>query len=69
MNEPNEIAVFAGGCFWCMEPLFDKLSGVISTMPGYAGGTVLNPSYEEVCEGTTGHLEVVKIVFDPSLIS
>lgn len=52
-----------------MEPLFDKLSGVISTMPGYAGGTVLNPSYEEVCEGTTGHLEVVKIVFDPSLIS
>jgi peptide-methionine (S)-S-oxide reductase len=52
-----------------MEPLFDRLEGVVSTSSGYAGGTVVNPTYEEVCEGNTGHLEVVKIDFDPSIIS
>jgi peptide-methionine (S)-S-oxide reductase len=64
----QEVAVFAGGCFWCMEPLFDRLEGVISTLPGYTGGTTSEPSYSEVCEGNTGHLEAVKIVFDPSKI-
>lgn len=69
MYNTTETAVFAGGCFWCLEPLFDRLEGVISTASGYAGGSVANPTYEEVCEGNTGHLEVVKIVFDPALIS
>jgi methionine-S-sulfoxide reductase len=68
-DEKQEVAIFAGGCFWCIEPLFDRLEGVISTLPGYTGGSVVNPTYNEVCEGTTGHLEVVKIVFDPSKIS
>ncbi|MBS0605109.1 MAG: peptide-methionine (S)-S-oxide reductase MsrA [Verrucomicrobia bacterium] len=65
----EETAIFAGGCFWCIEPLFDRLEGVISTMPGYTGGHQPNPTYSEVCDGTTGHLEAVKIVFDPDLIS
>jgi peptide-methionine (S)-S-oxide reductase len=65
----EETAVFAGGCFWCVEPLFDRLEGVISVSSGYAGGTFINPSYEEVCQGNTGHLEVVKVVFDPTRIS
>lgn len=65
----EEVAVFAGGCFWCLEPLFDRLEGVISVLPGYTGGTVPDPTYEEVCEGNTGHLEAVKIVFDPARIS
>ena len=69
MNNSTESAVFAGGCFWCVEPLFDRLEGVVSTASGYAGGTVANPNYEEVCEGNTGHLEAVKIVFDPSIIT
>jgi peptide-methionine (S)-S-oxide reductase len=64
-----EEAVFAGGCFWCMEPLFDHLDGVDSVTSGYSGGMFPNPSYEEVCRGNTGHLEAVKIVFDPSKIS
>ncbi len=64
-----EEAVFAGGCFWCMEPIFDRLPGVISVSSGYAGGVVPHPSYEEICEGHTGHLEVVKIAFDPSKIT
>jgi methionine-S-sulfoxide reductase len=64
-----EIAVFAGGCFWCMEPAFDNLPGVAEVSSGYTGGTVPNPSYEEVCRGFTGHLEAVQIAFDPSIIS
>jgi len=62
-------AVFAGGCFWCMQPAFDRLAGVISTAVGYTGGTVANPVYEQVCAGRTGHVEAVEIVFDPALIS
>ena len=62
------VATLAGGCFWCMEPPFDKLDGVIATTSGYSGGHVVNPRYEEVITGTTGHTEVVQIVFDPSLV-
>jgi len=62
-------ATFAGGCFWCMEPPFDKLEGVISTTSGYTGGQKKAPSYEEVSAGATGHTEAVEIVYDPKKIS
>lgn len=62
-------ATFAGGCFWCMEPPFDKLEGVISTTSGYTGGTKKNPTYEEVSSGGTGHAESVQVVWDPSKVS
>jgi peptide-methionine (S)-S-oxide reductase len=62
-------ATFAGGCFWCMEPPYDELEGVISTISGYMGGTKKNPTYEEVSAGTTGHAEVVQITYDPTKIS
>ena len=62
-------AIFAGGCFWCMEPPYDKTEGVISTTAGYTGGHVPNPSYKEVSAGTTGHIEAVKIVYDPEKVS
>ncbi len=65
----GEIAVFGAGCFWCTEALFSRLKGIISVTPGYAGGTKENPTYEEVCEGKTGHAEVSRIVFDPKIIS
>ena len=62
-------ATFAGGCFWCMEPPFDKLPGVVSTTSGYTGGKKLNPTYREVSDGDTGHAEAVQIVYDPAKIS
>jgi len=62
-------ATFAGGCFWCMEPPFDKLDGVISTTSGYTGGRTENPTYEEVSAGRTGHTEAVEIVYDPRKIT
>ncbi len=62
---PREVATFAGGCFWCMESPFDKLPGVVSVTVGYSGGQVRNPTYEQVSNGGTGHLESVQIVFDP----
>jgi peptide-methionine (S)-S-oxide reductase len=62
-------ATFAGGCFWCMEPPFDKLEGVVSTTSGYIGGTKANPTYEEVSGGGTGHTEAVQVVYDPSKVS
>jgi peptide-methionine (S)-S-oxide reductase len=62
-------ATFAGGCFWCMEPPFDKLDGVVSTTSGYTGGTKANPTYEEVSSGGTGHIEAVQIVYEPAKIS
>ena len=63
------IATFAGGCFWCMEPPFDELDGVISTTSGYTGGSKQNPTYEEVSSGTTGHAEAVQVAYDPKRIS
>jgi len=68
-NSQTELATFAGGCFWCMEPPYDDLPGVISTSVGYTGGKTPNPTYEEVSTGKTGHVEAVQIVFDSSKIS
>lgn len=62
-------AVFAGGCFWCVESDFDKVPGVLSTTSGYTGGRTLNPTYQQVSSNTTGHAEVVEIVFDPAKVS
>ena len=67
--QTNEIAVFGGGCFWCTEAVFKMLRGVSSVLPGYAGGTVDAPTYEQVSTGTTGHAEVVRIVYDPAQVS
>ena len=65
----DQFAVFGGGCFWCLEPVFKTLRGVSEAVSGYAGGTVANPGYEAVCLGTTGHAEVVRVRFDPQQIS
>lgn len=65
----NETAIFGNGCFWCTEALFQQLEGVSSVQSGYSGGHVENPTYEEVCEKTTGHAEAIKVVYDPSKIS
>ncbi len=69
MNMGYEKATFAGGCFWCMEPPFDKLDGVISTTSGYTGGQVENPTYKQVSAGGTGHAEAVEILYDPDKVS
>jgi peptide-methionine (S)-S-oxide reductase len=63
-----EIATLAGGCFWCLEAVFEQLRGVTKVVSGYAGGDVPNPSYQAVCTGTTGHAEVVQVTFDPAAI-
>lgn len=68
-GQKTETAVFAGGCFWCVEADFDKVRGVLSTTSGYTGGTLANPSYEQVSAKHTGHAEAVKIVFDPAQVS
>lgn len=65
----TEMAVFGGGCFWCTEAVFKMLKGIISVMPGYAGGTKADPTYEDVCDGRTGHAEVIRITYDPTSIS
>jgi peptide-methionine (S)-S-oxide reductase len=62
-------AIFAGGCFWCMEKPFDELPGVLKTISGYTGGVVKNPSYEQVSSGTTGHFEAIQIIYDPAKVS
>jgi peptide-methionine (S)-S-oxide reductase len=62
-------AIFAGGCFWCMEKPFDQIAGVISTTSGYTGGTLANPTYEQVGSGTTGHIEAVKVIYDPARVT
>ena len=64
----TETALFAGGCFWCLQPPFDALNGVTQTLVGYAGGETEHPSYEEVCRDVTGHREVIQVTFDPSVV-
>ncbi len=64
-----EKATFAGGCFWCTETIFSELQGIESVTSGYTGGVIENPTYEEVCQGTTGHAEAIEIVFDADVIS
>ncbi len=68
-RNPTEIATFAGGCFWCLEAVFEQLEGVEKVVSGYSGGRIPNPTYTHVCTGTTGHAEVVQITFDPAVIS
>ncbi len=63
------LATLGGGCFWCIEAIFERIDGVISVVPGYAGGTTEGPTYEDVCSGTTGHAEVARIVYDPDKLS
>ena len=68
-NNETEIATLANGCFWCTEAIFKKIKGVKSILPGYAGGTLKNPSYEQVCTGRSGHAESIQIEFDPNVIT
>jgi peptide-methionine (S)-S-oxide reductase len=65
----TQTATLAGGCFWCLEAVFDNLQGVTDVVSGYAGGTTVNPTYQQVCTGTSGHAEVVQIQFDPDVLS
>jgi peptide-methionine (S)-S-oxide reductase len=71
MSHPlhNELATFAGGCFWCVQHDFDHVKGVLTTTVGYTGGRQKDPSYEQVCSGSTGHTEAIQIAFDPQTIS
>lgn len=65
----REVATLGGGCFWCLEAVFDGLAGVESVESGYSGGHLANPSYEDICGGDTGHAEVVRVTFDPAVVS
>ncbi len=69
LGPAQEAVTLGGGCFWCLEPLFDDLIGVENVVVGYAGGSVPNPSYQEVCTGRTGHAEVIQVIFNPQQIS
>jgi peptide-methionine (S)-S-oxide reductase len=69
MSTKTEVATLGGGCFWCTEAVYQELNGVQKVESGYAGGTVNNPTYRQICTGTTGHAEVVQITFDPAVIS
>ena len=69
MNSKKELATFGGGCFWCTEAIFQELEGVYSVEVGYAGGQTINPSYEAICTGTTGHAEVIQITYNPEIIA
>lgn len=69
MSQNRETATLAGGCFWCLEAVFELLEGVEKVESGYTAGNTLNPSYDEICSGTTGHAEAVRITFDPAVIS
>jgi peptide-methionine (S)-S-oxide reductase len=65
----SEVATLAGGCFWCLEAVYEQVNGVLRVESGYAGGTVPNPTYEQVCTGRTGHAEVAQVTFDPEVVS
>jgi peptide-methionine (S)-S-oxide reductase len=65
----SEIATLGGGCFWCLEAVYQQMAGVLSIVSGYIGGQVENPTYQQVCSGTTGHVEVVEVAFDPEAVS
>ncbi|HET8678733.1 MAG TPA: peptide-methionine (S)-S-oxide reductase MsrA [bacterium] len=65
----HEVATLAGGCFWCLEAVYDDLQGVTDVVSGYSGGTVPNPTYQQVCTGETGHAEVIQVTFDPTVVS
>ena len=67
-NEHLDTIYFGAGCFWCVEAIFQQVNGVVEVTPGYCGGTIKNPTYNEVCSGKTGHAEVAKIVFNPSIV-
>lgn len=67
-GQGNEVATLGGGCFWCLEAVFEQIDGVVSVEPGYCGGTTEKPTYRTVCAGSTGHAEVVRIVFDPKRV-
>ena len=69
VNHPTETATLAGGCFWCLEAVYDQLKGVDTVTSGYSGGHVKNPTYESVCTGATGHAEVVQLKFDPKVVT
>ena len=69
MNTNLKITTLGGGCFWCLEAVYDQLEGVLDVVSGYAGGHVPNPDYKSVCNGTTGHAEVVQVTFDPAVIT
>jgi peptide-methionine (S)-S-oxide reductase len=69
MSPPREVATLGGGCFWCVEAVFELVKGVESVVSGYAGGHVPNPTYEMICEKTTGHAEVIQVTFDPAVLS
>jgi peptide-methionine (S)-S-oxide reductase len=69
MSEKRETATLGGGCFWCLEAVFEQLRGVEKVESGYAGGSAASPSYQQVCTGTTGHAEVVRVTFDPAVVS
>jgi peptide-methionine (S)-S-oxide reductase len=69
MGDNHEVATLAGGCFWCLEAVYEQLQGVVQVVSGYAGGHVPNPTYEQVCGGSTGHAEVVQITYDTEIIS
>lgn len=69
MRTPLETIVLGGGCFWCTEAVFERMKGVVSVLPGYAGGNTPHPTYKEVSTGTTGHAEVIRVTFDPSQTS
>lgn len=65
----TETAVLGGGCFWCIEPIYQEMKGVLQVESGYTGGKIANPTYEQICEGTTGHAEVIQLEFDPAVVS
>ena len=68
-NDSMEISIIGGGCFWCTEAVFERIEGIKEVISGYAGGEPPNPTYKEICTGKTGHAEVIKIIFDPSIVS